>query len=263
VIPTFAAGHDRQDISNALIHHGAVIVESLLESGIIDAISDDLRPAFDHQGHVFENDFNGYSTRRLGALAGHSETFGTMLANPVVVAAAEAVLKPNCEVVQVGSTSAIEILPGEKEQVLHRDDSIYPVDLLSFELQISALWALDDFSEENGATRIVMGTSDLDALSDDDSLPVAQAIMPQGSVVMYLGSTIHGGGANHSSQPRKAVVNTYALGWLRQEENQYLALSPEAVASQSDEVQRLLGFQAHGPHLGVWPDDPDGLWFDS
>ncbi|MEK9942007.1 MAG: phytanoyl-CoA dioxygenase family protein, partial [Gammaproteobacteria bacterium] len=97
MIPTFAAGHDRQDISNALIHHGAVIVESLLEPGIIDAISDDFRPGFDHQGHVFENDFNGYSTRRLGALAGHSKIFGVMLANPVVVSAAEAVLKPNCE----------------------------------------------------------------------------------------------------------------------------------------------------------------------
>ncbi|MEK9942008.1 MAG: phytanoyl-CoA dioxygenase family protein, partial [Gammaproteobacteria bacterium] len=127
----------------------------------------------------------------------------------------------------------------------------------------SALWALDDFTEENGATRIVMGTSDLDEVSDDDSIPIAQAIMPKGSVVMYLGSTIHGGGANYSSESRKAAVNTYALGWLRQEENQYLALSPQAVASQSDEVQRLLGFQAHGPHLGVWPDDPDGFWFDS
>ena len=92
---------------------------------------------------------------------------------------------------------------------------------------------------------------------------VVQAVMPKGSVVIYLGSTIHGGGANRSDAPRKAVVNTYCLGWLRQEENQYLTLTKEEVAAQSDEMRRMLGYQAHGPYLGVWPEDPDGLWFET
>ena len=74
--------------------------------------------------------------------------------------------------------------------------------------------------------------------------------------MIYLGSTIHGGGANRSDAPRKAVVNTYCLGWLRQEENQYLTLTKEEVAAQSDEMRRMLGFQAHGPYLG-----PCGLWW--
>ena len=72
---------------------------------------------------------------------------------------------------------------------------------------------------------------------------------------------IHGGGANESDKPRKALVNTYCLGWLRQEENQNLSLDKEDVDQLSDPVRRLLGFQAHGPFLGVWPDDPDGLWY--
>ena len=92
---------------------------------------------------------------------------------------------------------------------------------------------------------------------------VVQAVMPRGSVIIYLGSTLHGGGANHSDRARKAVVNTYCLGWLRQEENQYLTLSPEEVASQSEEMRRMLGFQAHGPYLGVWPEDPDGRWYET
>ncbi|MEC9121333.1 MAG: phytanoyl-CoA dioxygenase family protein, partial [Pseudomonadota bacterium] len=91
--------------------------------------------------------------------------------------------------------------------------------------------------------------------------PIYEAVMPRGSVVIYLGSTIHGGGANDSDKPRKALVNTYCLGWLRQEENQYLSLDKEDVDRLSDPVRRLLGFQAHGPFLGVWPDDPDGLWY--
>ena len=87
--------------------------------------------------------------------------------------------------------------------------------------------------------------------------------MPKGSVVLYLGSTLHGGGRNLSSVARRAVVNTYCLGWLRQEENQYLTLTREEVSAQPEAVRRMLGFQAHGPYLGVWPEDPDGLWFES
>ena len=163
----------------------------------------------------------------------------------------------------MGSTTAIEILPGEQAQVLHADDSCYPSHLLSFEAQISALWALDDFTMENGATRVVpreMGVTTPEEACEEH---VVQAIMPKGSVVIYLGSTIHGGGANRSDAPRKAVVNTYCLGWLRQEENQYLTLTKEEVAAQSDEMRRMLGYQAHGPYLGVWPEDPDGLWYET
>ena len=104
------------------------------------------------------------------------------------------------------------------------------------------------------------GIEDPEQVEEKD---VVQAVMPKGSAVLYLGSTLHGGGENLSALPRKAVGNTYCLGWLRQEENQYLTLSREDVASQSDAMRRMLGFQAHGPHLGVWPEDPDGLWYET
>ena len=134
---------------------------------------------------------------------------------------------------------------------------------MPFEVQISALWALDDFTEENGATRIVRKEAGIKDSAQVCEKDVIQAVMPKGSVVLYLGSTLHGGGENQSDAARKAVVNTYCLGWLRQEENQYLTLTRDEVASQSEAMRRMLGFQAHGPYLGVWPDDPDGLWYET
>jgi ectoine hydroxylase-related dioxygenase (phytanoyl-CoA dioxygenase family) len=132
---------------------------------------------------------------------------------------------------------------------------------MQFEAQISVLWALDDFTEKNGATRVILKSDKPEHECEYETAPIYKAVMPRGSVVIYLGSTIHGGGANDSDKPRKALVNTYCLGWLRQEENQYLSLDKEDVDQLSDPVRRLLGFQAHGPFLGVWPDDPDGLWY--
>jgi ectoine hydroxylase-related dioxygenase (phytanoyl-CoA dioxygenase family) len=92
---------------------------------------------------------------------------------------------------------------------------------------------------------------------------ITQAEMRAGSVLIYSGSVFHGGGENRSHADRIGINITYALGWLRQEENQYLTLTKEEVAAQSDEMRRMLGFQAHGPYLGVWPEDPDGLWYET
>ncbi len=263
MIPRFTAGHNHDVLADALLKSGALIIEGLAAAARIEAFNADLQPQYERLGAEFQNDFNGYLTRRVGGVAEHSSEFQHLFAHPEVLALAEAVLGPHCEVIQVGSTTAIEILPGEQAQVLHADDSIYPTDYFPFEMQVSALWALDDFTEENGATRVIPGSHRNGSHPGEASRNSLAAEMPSGSVVLYLGSTLHGGGANESDRPRRALVNTYTLGWLRQEENQYLTLPAEAVAAQPEAVQRLLGFQAHGPHLGVWPGDPDGLWFDS
>lgn len=263
MIPRFAPDSDTTAWAEALLGSGAVIIEALASTSSINAFNADLQPEYERVGAKFQNDFNGYLTRRVGGVAEHSESFQTLFAHPDVLSMAEAVLGPHCEVIQVGSTTAIEILPGENAQVLHADDSIYPTQYFPFEMQVSALWALDDFTEENGATRVIPGSHRKGSHPGDADRDSVPAEMLKGSVVLYLGSTLHGGGANRSDKPRRALVNTYTLGWLRQEENQYLTLPADAVAAQPDAVRRLLGFQAHGPHLGVWPEDPDGLWFDS
>ena len=262
-LQNFAATDDIQDMVAALQRSGAVVIDSVLPDVVSQGLCADLRPEFDREGHLYQNTFNGHQTLRVGGVTKYSSHFSTLLLHPTVLAIADAILKPHCEVYQVGSTTAIEILPGEEAQVLHADDTCYPSDLLPFEAQISALWALDDFTIENGATRVVPREMGIESPDDAREEHVVQAVMPKGSVVIYLGSTLHGGGANLSNAPRKAVVNTYCLGWLRQEENQYLTLTREEVAAQSDEMRRMLGFQAHGPYLGVWPEDPDGLWFET
>ena len=262
-LQTFAATDDIQEMVVALQQTGAVVIGSVLPEAVSDGLCTDLRPEFDREGHLYQNTFNGHHTLRVGGVTKYSAHFPTLLLHPIVMAIADAILKPHCEVYQVGSTTAIEILPGEGAQVLHADDTCYPSHLLPFEAQISALWALDDFTLENGATRVVpreVGLTDPDEVREEH---IVQAVMPRGSVVIYLGSTLHGGGENRSDAPRKAIVNTYCLGWLRQEENQYLTLTAEEVAEQSEEMRRMLGFQAHGPFLGVWPEDPDGKWYET
>ena len=263
MLPHFSRDDDIETVAAALQSRGAVVIDELLPDNIVANLSADLRPEFDREGHLYQNAFNGHQTLRVGGVTKYSSHFPTLLLHPSVLAIADVILKPHCEVYQVGSTTAIEILPGEDAQVLHADDACYPSHLLPFEAQISALWALDDFTQENGATRVVPREMGVKTPEEAREEHVVQAVMPKGSVVIYLGSTIHGGGANRSDAPRKAVVNTYCLGWLRQEENQYLTLTKEEVAAQSDEMRRMLGFQAHGPYLGVWPEDPDGLWYET
>jgi ectoine hydroxylase-related dioxygenase (phytanoyl-CoA dioxygenase family) len=173
---------------------------------------------------------------------------------------ADGILNPHCDNFQLGSTTAIEIHPGESDQELHRDDAIYPIRIPDVEFQVSAMWALNDFTEENGATRVVPGSHDLRSVDDVSEDDVVQAAMPKGSVLFYMGSTIHGGGANKSNLPRSGMISTYSLGWLRQEDNQYLSIPRDVADSFPEHVRRLLGYQTHGQYLGTYPGDPDGLW---
>ena len=131
------------------------------------------------------------------------------------------------------------------------------------EFQIAAMWALNDFTLENGATRVVPGYDRSQEITDVKEVDVTQAVMTKGSVLYYLGTTIHGGGANRSQSPRLGLITTYSLGWLRQEENQYLSVPREIADRFPEHVRRLMGYQTHGKILGVYPDDPDGRWFDA
>ena len=171
------------------------------------------------------------------------------------------VLLPFCENYRIGSTTGIEILPGESAQVLHRDDSIYPMRMPGMEWQVGVMWALTDFTVENGATQVVPGSHRW--MSERPAQPheIVQMDMQKGSVLLYLGSTLHGGGENRTNQPRMGLINTYSLGWLRQEVNQYLTIPRDVAMSYPQHIQRLLGYQAHGLFLGKYPDDPDNTWY--
>jgi ectoine hydroxylase-related dioxygenase (phytanoyl-CoA dioxygenase family) len=249
------------DLGACLSSDGAVIVERAVPEIVLEQVLDELRAPFDAQGLKFTNDFNGYKTRRLGGVLALSRAAAEILAHPLVLAMADHVLKPHCENYRIGSSTAIEIMPGEGDQVLHRDDDFYPVRVPGMEFQIAAMVALTDFTAENGATRIVPGSQDMreiDGITEDD---ITQAIMPRGSILFYLGNSVHGGGRNNTDVPRTGLITTYSLGWLRQEENQYLAIPREMADGYPDHIRRLIGYQSHGPYLGVYPGDPDGHWW--
>jgi ectoine hydroxylase-related dioxygenase (phytanoyl-CoA dioxygenase family) len=263
MVQTLDRGSHSNEVVAALLRDGGVIVADQGSNDVIDRILKDLRGPFDEQGHEFKNDFNGYRTLRLGGILGLSRASADLIAHPRVMEVADAVLKRHCSNYRIGSTTAIEVHPGEDAQVLHRDDGFYPMRLPDVEFQISAMWALDDFTVENGATRIVPGSHDLRGIDSVEENDVEQAVMPRGSVLFYLGSTLHGGGANTTGAPRAGLITTYSLGWLRQEENQYLTVPREIADSYPDHIRRLMGYQAHGRYLGVYPGDPDGYWFDA
>ncbi len=263
MIPRFQDASDSDAITQALLKEGGAIVTNLVEPALLDQISADLRGPFDAQGHKFSNDFNGYKTLRLGGILGLSRSAADLIAHPLVLAVADGVLKRHCISYRIGSSTAIEILPGEAAQVLHRDDDFYPIRIPGVEFQISAMFALDDFTVANGATRVVPGSQDLRPIKEVAETDIEQAVMPRGSVLFYLGGTIHAGGANTSSAPRTGLITTYSLGWLRQEENHYLTVSREVADSYPDHIRRLMGYQSHGPSLGVYPGDPDDNWFDA
>ena len=259
----FDASSDTTAIVSALFRDGGAIVSDQVEHSIVDMVARELRPHFDNQGTRFQNEFNGYTTLRLGGILGISRTSADLIAHPRVMEVADAVLGPHCASYRIGSCTAIEIHPGEKDQVLHRDDSFYPIRIPNVEFQISAMWALDDFATENGATRVVPGSHGHLEMPNVNENDVVQAVMPKSSVLFYLGSTVHGGGANNSDSPRSGLINTYSLGWLRQEENHYLTIPREIADSYPEHVRRLMGYQAHGQCLGVYPGDPDGHRFNA
>ncbi len=275
------------DIVTVLMRDGAAVVRHEIGPEVVDAVRAELRSPFDKVGTCDESDFNGYKTLRVSGVLGVSHTSAELVAHPRVMAIADAILLPKCLNYRIGSLTAIEIHPGETDQFFHTDDGIYPMRIPGVEFQLSAMWALEDFTQENGATRVVIGShlesaemrdlqlekprkkyaakittlnnrTSSQSAEPSDGQCVSQAIMPKGSVLFYLGSTLHGGGANRSNAPRAGLINTYALGWLRQEENQILNVPREAADQHSETIRHLMGYRMHGT-LGAF-QFPDGTW---
>ncbi len=259
----FAAKVTPEDVTAALKRDGAAIVESLVDADTIDRVVSKLRPEFDRVGTTTQSDFNGYSTLRIDSVLAYSPTSADLIGNPLVLKVADAILLSNCINYRIGSNTGIEIHLGETQQVLHRDDSIYPLRVPGVEWQFSALWALDEFTIENGATHLVPLSH---RQFDPEFVPApeesVQASMPRGSLLLYFGSVWHGGGANHAQHPRMGLINTYVLGWLRQEVNQYLDIPQDVVARYPEHIRRLIGYQMHGDILGYHSEDtnPNPAW---
>jgi ectoine hydroxylase-related dioxygenase (phytanoyl-CoA dioxygenase family) len=193
------------------------------------------------------NAFAGFTTRRLFNLLARTRRFDPLVAHPAVLALVEGLLDDQ---VQLSIVSSIDLGPGGEAQPLHRDDGYYPLPRPHPALSVNVMWAIDDFTEANGATRYVPGSH----LWEEDRRPgpaeVRSAEMPAGSVFVWHGSLLHGGGRNASASRRCGLSALYCRAWLRQQENQYLGLAPEVVAGFDRPFQRLLGYAMYGATLG-------------
>ncbi|MGY8996289.1 MAG: phytanoyl-CoA dioxygenase family protein [Alphaproteobacteria bacterium] len=248
-LPVFDADAEPFRIAEAMRRAGAAVVTGVFDSETIERCAADLQPEFEARGKLQENDFNGYKTLRISSVLGYAPESAPLIAAPLVLGVVEQILKPHCHAYRIGSATGIEIWPGEGDQVLHTDDSIYPLRIPGVEFQIGVMIALTDFTEENGATRLVLGSHGTEDYFDEHAEPVS-AVMPKGSVAFYLGSLWHAGGANRSDAPRMGLITTYALGWLRQEVNQYLSVPPDIARQYDPTIRRLLGYTKHGSSLG-------------
>jgi ectoine hydroxylase-related dioxygenase (phytanoyl-CoA dioxygenase family) len=236
-----------EDVVAALRRDGAVVVTELAEPDLVDAVAAELRPKFDEASLEAQSLFDGDKTRRYGAIMRGVPSAAGLVDHDMLIGVANEILLPHCATYQVGSMTAIEIMPGEGAQALHRDDSFYPVELAGVEMQIGVMWALNDFTRENGGTRVVPGSHRfLRSWHLPDLSAWESAVMPKGSALFYLGSTWHGGGANESDGARAGLINTYCLGWLRQEVNQYLETPPDLAIKFSPRLRALLGYTPHG-----------------
>jgi ectoine hydroxylase-related dioxygenase (phytanoyl-CoA dioxygenase family) len=202
------------------------------------------------------DDFTGHNTRRTGSLLARSPSFRDLAVHPLVLGALDLVLGDHATSYQLHLTQVIEIGSGEPAQIVHRDQwafDFFPFPS-GFEVECHTMWAMNDFTEENGATRVIPGSN----LWEDKLRPTNEetvaAEMPRGSVLLYLGSLYHGGGANRSSQPRRGINVGYTLSWLRQEENQYLACPPEVARELPEPLARLAGYQRGAYALGYYGD---------
>lgn len=230
---------------------GAVVLSGLLDDDQLSALRHELDPEF-AQAEFCQGLFYGAKTKRIHSLARKSATIRTMIMMPQVVDVMRRILGPNCDSIQLNLTQGIQIWPGEKAQVVHRDDSMFPVTPKPFEFMVNAMWAYTPFTRGNGATLVVPGSHRWDAGRMPEPHEITQAEMEPGEVLIYLGSLIHAGGANQSTLPRTGIALSYCLGWIRQSENQYFAAPPDIARHFEKELQDMLGYRVQRPNLGMY-----------
>jgi hypothetical protein len=272
IIERFLVDDDMAEMLAVLERDGALIVEGLLTAEVVARVNADVGDAVaaaDPDGPTFNpmvKAFMGAMTKNVPGVPGISPTFATeVMCHPLLLALTGAVLGPGCARFQLNLGQILERGPGSQDQWLHRDEGVWvDVPKPSPELQLASVIALVDFTRDNGATRAVPGShrwldrhSPMDEQTTPDPDQIAVAEMPAGSALIYTGGVIHGGGANTTDQPRRAVHLSYCLGWLRTEENNYLSIPPTIAAGLPRQAQEVLGYSVYdgiargGGYLGM------------
>lgn len=226
---------------------GYVIIENLISPELVAEIKEDLIPRFSYDSG--RNNFEGFKTQRLYAFFEKSLICNPLVEHPLILGCLDRVFEPNYLLSQL---QAINILPGEEQQPLHHDDLFYRVPRPRPALGAATIWAIDEFTQQNGATVVIPGSHLWDDRqpTEDDRKNLEPVVMPAGSVVLFLGTLWHAGGANRSDAARLCVSAQYCAPWCRTQENYSLSLSRETVKKCSEHIQRMLGYSIHAPFMG-------------
>jgi ectoine hydroxylase-related dioxygenase (phytanoyl-CoA dioxygenase family) len=228
---------------------GYTIVEDAIEPDLVDELTADLaRLERELEVVPATNDFEGAQTLRVYNLLVHGEVWQRVPVHASVLPIVDGVLDPGC---LISSLSSINIGPGETAQPIHADDMLMPIPKPHPPTVCNSMWALTDFTEENGATRIIPGTHVYDHSpnygQEYDSIP---AEMPRGSVLIWHGSLWHGGGANRTGERRIGIAMNYCAGYIRQQENQQLGIPPSLVRTFEPRLQELVGYGVYSGLIG-------------
>ena len=256
-IPRMKAGESIDEMARALDERGCLVVTEAFEDDVRESVAQSMRPYLDSipDEWVEKDDpeeFYPGHTRRAIAVIERSEAARELATHPVSGGLCNHHLGPLCERHQLHVTGALEVGPGARDQILHREEDVFEhFPLPRPNLVLASMWAISDFTADNGGTRLVPGSHLWSQGRTHTEDEVAVAEMPAGSVLYWLGGTLHGAGANVSDGWRFGLILSYSVGWVRQEENQFLSISPETVRKLSPELQALTGREDHRG-LGVF-----------
>jgi hypothetical protein len=259
MIKHLPASASADEICAALSDDGCVVVDNVVRPEVMDEVARELRP-FAENTPLGPDDFSGRRTRRTGGLIARSPKSRELVMHPVVLGATAKMLG-HATSFQLHLTQIISIGPGEPAQTIHRDQ--WAFDFFPFprgyEVQCNTIWAMTDFTAENGATRVIPGSNHFDDKLRFTEADTEPAEMSKGSVLFYTGSIYHGGGANRSKEIRTGINITYNVSWLRQEENQYLSVPLDIARTLPVDLLRLMGYRLGAYALGYVDDTRDPI----
>ena len=223
---------------------GFTVIENLLSSKEIESIRHELSPYL-RRKNLGRNNFEGFHTERVYALLNKAPAIATIVEHPTILEILDRLLPLNY---LLSAALAINVHPGETPQPLHRDDTSGSNDFgLKNELTgVSAIWAIDEFTNQNGSTEIVEASHLSSAINSETNKPM-KVCMPAGSVLIFDGRLQHRGGSNRSSRPRLGITPQYCAPHLRQIESMLLAVPPSKAAAFSDRIQEMLGYSINEP----------------
>jgi hypothetical protein len=245
----FSTGRRTPDAARQLARDGFHVLRRALPEAGLAALEKELDPRF-RRTPFCEGLFSGRSTKRFHGLLSRSAGAANLVMHEDIIDIVEAILLPFADTIQLNLTQAIEIHPGAAEQVPHRDQDMWQGEKGRTEYLVNVMWPLTPFTAKNGGTRLWPGSQHCQDLR---SLSPADAVCPElrpGDALLFLGSTLHGAGANLSSAVRRGVIVSYCLGWLKPYENMWLTYPPEVARGFSPGLQALVGYRLNRPNLG-------------